>query len=73
MPAIAHICLELAARFLADALNESYFAWDPERFSSAADHQLARASNQLDLAGAVVADLQRLTDTSSQVFDALKG
>lgn len=73
VPAIAHICLELAARFLADALNESYFAWDPERFSSAADHQLARASNQLDLAGAVVADLQRLTDTSSQVFDALKG
>ena len=49
------IYLELAARFAADALNEAYFGWSPERFASRGDHNLARARNQLaaarDLAG----------------------
>ncbi len=44
------IALELAARFAADALNESYFAWDPERFVSHGEHNLARARGQLSLA-----------------------
>jgi Ser/Thr protein kinase RdoA (MazF antagonist) len=44
------IAIELAARFAADALNESYFAWDRRRFASASAHNLARAASQLRLA-----------------------
>ena len=38
---------ELSYRFLLDALEETYFAWDPDRFSSASEHNLIRASGQL--------------------------
>ncbi len=52
--ALAHapyaIALELAARFCADALAESYFGWDRQRFPSASAHNLARARGQLLLA-----------------------
>lgn len=51
--AIEMICLELAARFCADALKESYFAWDQRRFTSASEHQLLRARGQLCLAKSV--------------------
>lgn len=47
------IALELAARFAADALAESYFGWDPSRYPSRGAHNLARAGNQLALAQAV--------------------
>jgi hypothetical protein len=47
------ICLELAARFCADALEESYFNWDRERFESASVHNLDRARAQLTLARSV--------------------
>ena len=40
------IALELSARFLADALNESYFGWDNVRFSSRGEHNLVRARGQ---------------------------
>ncbi len=43
------IALELAARFAADALRESYFGWDPGRFESRGLHNLVRATGQLDL------------------------
>lgn len=43
------ICLELAARFAADALAESYFGWDAERYPTRGDHNLARARGQLAL------------------------
>jgi hypothetical protein len=43
------ISLELAARFLADALQESYFGWNRERFSSAGEHNLVRARGQWSL------------------------
>jgi Ser/Thr protein kinase RdoA (MazF antagonist) len=46
---LEHISLELSARFAADALRESYFGWDPERFGSAGDHNLTRARGQLSL------------------------
>jgi Ser/Thr protein kinase RdoA (MazF antagonist) len=42
VPGLAQICLELSARFLADALNESYFGWDPSRYSTRGEHNLAR-------------------------------
>jgi Ser/Thr protein kinase RdoA (MazF antagonist) len=39
--------LLLAARFAADALDESYFAWDPQRFASRGEHNRVRAAGQL--------------------------
>jgi hypothetical protein len=49
------ISLELAARFAADALNESYFGWDPRRFPGRGEHNLVRARGQLSLHRAFVA------------------
>jgi Ser/Thr protein kinase RdoA (MazF antagonist) len=49
------ISLELAARFAADALNESYFGWDPMRFPGRGEHNLVRARGQLSLHRAFVA------------------
>jgi len=43
---VEHVCLELTARFLADALHERYFGWDAERFTSRGDHNLVRARGQ---------------------------
>ena len=47
VPATATIQVELAARFCADALNESYFGWDPGRFPSRGEHNRVRAAGQL--------------------------
>jgi Ser/Thr protein kinase RdoA (MazF antagonist) len=41
------IYIELAARFCADALNESYFGWNPEKFASRSEHNQARAQSQV--------------------------
>lgn len=49
------VSLELAARFAADALEESYFGWDRERFPGAGEHNLVRARSQWALHQAVVA------------------
>jgi Ser/Thr protein kinase RdoA (MazF antagonist) len=46
---LERMSLELAARFAADVLRDSYFGWDPERFPSRADHNLVRARGQLSL------------------------
>lgn len=47
--AVATITLELAARFALDALEERYFRWDRQRFAAAWEHNLLRASNQLQV------------------------
>jgi len=44
IPGLARICLELSARFFADALNESYFGWDAARYPARGEHNLARGS-----------------------------
>ena len=44
------VALQLAARFAADVVNQSYFGWDPMRFASRAQHNFVRASGQLSLA-----------------------
>jgi len=49
------ISLELAARFAADALNESYFGWNASRFTSRGAHNLVRARGQFSLHRAFVA------------------
>ena len=56
------IYLELAARFCADALNESYFRWDPEKFASASEHHLIRAMGQLKAA-------KELKAQSAEIYD----
>lgn len=53
VPGIERICWELAARFAADALAESYFGWDPSRYPSRGAHNLARAAGQASLAASV--------------------
>jgi Ser/Thr protein kinase RdoA (MazF antagonist) len=62
------IAVELAARFAADALNESYFAWDQRRFASASEHNQARAESQLKVAASIadaLPELQRSVMTLS--------
>ena len=49
------ISLELAVRFAADALLESYFGWASERYPGRGEHNLARARGQWALHQAVCA------------------
>ncbi len=51
---LATICMELAARFLADALHERYFGWDPSRHATRGEHNLVRAAGQWRLARSVL-------------------
>ncbi|MEC9376276.1 MAG: phosphotransferase [Pseudomonadota bacterium] len=43
------IMVELAARFTTDALNESYFGWNPNLFEDRSKHNQVRAKGQLKL------------------------
>lgn len=58
--ATAAIAVELAARFCADAVDESYFHWDSQRFASASEHNQARTLGQLAVAGDVLEQLDTL-------------
>jgi Ser/Thr protein kinase RdoA (MazF antagonist) len=49
------VSLELAARFGADAVFESYFGWDPKRFAGRGEHNLVRARGQWSLYEALAA------------------
>jgi Ser/Thr protein kinase RdoA (MazF antagonist) len=48
------ISLELSIRFAADALNESYFGWNPDRYPGRGEHNLARSRGQWALHRAFV-------------------
>lgn len=68
IPSTETICNELASRFCADALNESYFGWDQSRYDSASAHNIDRTRAQLSLAASLRSQeqqarsvLQRLT------------
>jgi len=50
VPGIERICLELAARFCADAVRNVYFREDREAFPEVGTHNLLRARGQLALA-----------------------
>lgn len=52
---VERICLELAARFCADALNNSYFREDRTRWPEEGRHNLLRTQGQLNLAAAAAA------------------
>jgi len=49
------ITLELTVRFLTDAMEESYFAWDPQRYPDSRSHNLARAEGMLQLSRSIKA------------------
>jgi len=51
------IYVELAARFCADALNESYFGWNAQRFPGASEHNQLRAESQMAAAESLLAQL----------------
>lgn len=54
------ITVELAARFCTDALAESYFGWNRQRYASASDHNQARTRCQLSLAASIHAEKDAL-------------
>jgi Ser/Thr protein kinase RdoA (MazF antagonist) len=66
VPGALRITLELASRFAADALEESYFAWEG-RYPSAGDHHLARARSMLELAWS----LDEVADEAEERLEAL--
>ena len=47
--ALERLSLELCSRFAADALAESHWSWDAERFASCGEHNWARACGQWSL------------------------
>ena len=60
---IERICLELAARFCADALNNSYFRENRARWPEEGRHNVLRTHGQLNLAAAAArhqADCERI-------------
>jgi Ser/Thr protein kinase RdoA (MazF antagonist) len=62
------ILIELAARFCADALNESYFGWNAERFASRTEHNQVRAAGQLTVAESLLAQRPALEATLTAAF-----
>lgn len=64
------ICLELAARFLADALEESYFGWNAERYTSRGEHNLVRALGQWSLHESVESKRAELETIVREAFKA---
>ncbi len=68
IPALGTIATELAARFACDALEESYFGWDRERFEHAWQHNLERAHSQWLLAQSFAAQQPQAARIIEQVF-----
>lgn len=68
VPATLSIHLELAARFLADALEERYFRWDPARWPGHGEHNLARARGQLAAAASLAGALADATAIARDAF-----
>lgn len=62
------ITVELAARFCADALRESYFGWNRARYESSSAHNQARVHGQLLLAEGIRAELPALEELTAQAF-----
>jgi Ser/Thr protein kinase RdoA (MazF antagonist) len=62
------ITVELAARFCADALRESYFGWDDRRYDSASAHNRARTRGQLQVAETLRAELDELDEITERAF-----
>lgn len=72
VPATQTIFVELAARFCADALQESYFGWDAGRYDSRSEHNQVRARGQLAAFHACRAQTERLDNIVRAAFVAGK-
>lgn len=68
VPATLEIHLELAARFLVDTLEESYFGWDAARYASRGAHNLARARGQLAAAASLSRQRAAAEDAVATAF-----
>jgi len=64
------ILVELAARFCADALNESYFGWNAEKFASRGEHNEVRAANQLKVLDSFLAQRDAAEAALEKAFKA---
>ena len=64
------ICLELSARFLADALNEAYFGWNASQYATRGEHNLVRAQGQWSLGRSVARQRSTLVRTVEMAFEA---
>lgn len=62
------VTLQLAARFAADVVNQSYFGWDPGRFPTRAEHNLIRARGQLSLARSLSAQRPQAEAVVARLF-----
>ena len=62
------IYIELAARFCADALNEDYFSWDPDYFTSHSEHSEIRARGQLNAASSLVEQYDTLIEAVNRTL-----
>lgn len=72
VPATLTICVELAARFCADALNEDFFSWNPRRFGSHSEHSEIRAAGQLALSESLRSHMARLERDIPAVFSSAR-
>jgi len=63
------IYIELATRFCADALNESFFSWDQTRFGSHSEHNQIRATSQLNAFKSLNKQLTKAERILKNVFD----
>ena len=70
VPATQRILVELASRFCADAMNESYFGWRPDLFASRSEHNQVRAASQLTVAESLVAQRSVLDQVVTSAFGA---
>jgi Ser/Thr protein kinase RdoA (MazF antagonist) len=64
------VSLELASRFAADAILDSYFGWDATRFPSRRVHNLVRARGQFSLARQVRERGSELREIAAQALAA---
>lgn len=67
------IYIELAARFCADALRESYFGWDSARFPSRSAHNQVRAASQLTAARALADGRDAAEEVVARAFRRTQG
>ena len=72
VPGTLRVALQLAARFAADVVNQSYFGWDAQRFSSRAEHNWVRALGQLSLARSLSDQQQAAEAVTQRLFHARK-
>jgi Ser/Thr protein kinase RdoA (MazF antagonist) len=62
------ICIILSSRFLADALHERYFGYDPRRFSAPGEQNLLRGQGQISIFESVEAHRSQLESIVRRAF-----